>query len=97
MIRGTVIAPHHPDYDATRMVALAQFDRRPAAIVRVANAADIAAVLNFARATDLQFSSDQAALLQQLALPTAPSSSTSRPQHIDINIIIFFPLSGNKA
>lgn len=53
MIRGTVIAPHHPDYDATRMVALAQFDRRPAAIVRVANAADIAAVLNFAQATDL--------------------------------------------
>lgn len=53
MIRGTVIAPHHPEYDATRMVALAQFDRRPAAIVRVANAADIAAVLNFAQATDL--------------------------------------------
>jgi len=53
MIRGSVIAPHHPDYDAVRMVALAQFDRRPAAIVRVANAADIAAVLNFAQATDL--------------------------------------------
>jgi FAD/FMN-containing dehydrogenase len=53
MIRGTVIAPHHPDYDAVRMVALAQFDRRPAAIIRVANAADIAAVLNFAQATDL--------------------------------------------
>jgi len=53
MIRGTVIAPHHPDYDAARMVALAQFDRRPAAIIRVANAADIAAVLNFAQATDL--------------------------------------------
>jgi FAD/FMN-containing dehydrogenase len=56
MIRGTVIAPHHSDYDAMRMVALAQFDRRPAAIIRVANAADIAAVLNFAQATDLQVS-----------------------------------------
>lgn len=53
MIRGRVIAPHHSDYDSTRMVALAQFDRRPAAIVRVATAADVAAVLNFARATDL--------------------------------------------
>jgi FAD/FMN-containing dehydrogenase len=53
MLRGSVIAPHHPDYDAVRMVALAQFDRRPAAIVRVANAADIAAALNFAQATDL--------------------------------------------
>lgn len=53
MIRGTVVAPHHPDYDALRMVALAQFDRRPAAIVRVANAADVATALNFAQATDL--------------------------------------------
>ncbi len=53
MIRGKVIASNHPDYDKVREVALAQFDRRPAAIVRVANAADIAAVLNFAQATDL--------------------------------------------
>jgi FAD/FMN-containing dehydrogenase len=53
MIRGSVVAPHHADYEAMRTVALAQFDRRPAAIIRVANAADIAAVLNFAQATDL--------------------------------------------
>ncbi len=53
MIRGSVVAPHHPDYDTMRMVALAQFDHRPAAIVRVANAADIAAVLNVAQTTDL--------------------------------------------
>src|SRR5690606_19514095 len=30
-----------------------QFDRRPAAVIRPANAADVAAVVNFARATDL--------------------------------------------
>lgn len=54
MIRGRVITPAHPDYDNTRLVALAQFDqRRPAAIVRIANPADIATVLNFAQATDL--------------------------------------------
>lgn len=54
MIRGTVVAPHHELYDTMRLVDLAQFDnRRPAAIVRVANAADIATVLNFAQATDL--------------------------------------------
>ncbi len=53
MIRGRVITPAHEDYDAMRQVALAQFDRRPAAIVRVANPADVAAVLNFAQATDL--------------------------------------------
>lgn len=55
MIRGRVVAPHHADYDAIRIVDLAQFDgRRPAAIVRVATAADVAAALNFAQATDLQ-------------------------------------------
>lgn len=54
MIRGSVVAPHHPDYEAMRLVALAQFDeRRPAAIVRVANPADVATALNFAQATDL--------------------------------------------
>ena len=53
MIRGSVIAPSHPDYDALRLVALAQFDRRPAAIVRVRTAADVATALNFAQATDL--------------------------------------------
>jgi FAD/FMN-containing dehydrogenase len=54
MIRGQVITPTHADYEATRLLALAQFDdRRPAAIVRVANPADVATVLNFAQATDL--------------------------------------------
>jgi FAD/FMN-containing dehydrogenase len=53
MIRGEVVTPSDVEYDAMRLIALAQFDRRPAAIVRVANATDIATVLNFARATDL--------------------------------------------
>ncbi len=53
MIRGRVVAPHHADYDEVRTVALGQFDHRPAAIVRVANASDVATALNFAQATDL--------------------------------------------
>ena len=54
MIRGRVITPAHADYEALRLVALSQFDsRRPAAIVRVANPADVATALNFAQATDL--------------------------------------------
>jgi FAD/FMN-containing dehydrogenase len=54
MIRGRVITPAHADYEALRLVALAQFDtRRPAAIVRAANPADVATALNFAQATDL--------------------------------------------
>ena len=52
-LRGRVITPGHADYDALRQVAMYDFGRLPRAIIRVANAADIAAVLNFARATDL--------------------------------------------
>ncbi|RYE08008.1 MAG: FAD-binding oxidoreductase [Hyphomicrobiales bacterium] len=54
MIRGRVITPSAPDYEALRLVAMAQFDdRRPLAIVRVANPADVATALNFAQASDL--------------------------------------------
>jgi FAD/FMN-containing dehydrogenase len=52
-LKGRVVAPQHSDYDAVRMLPLSNFDPRPAAVIRVANAADVAAVLNFARATDL--------------------------------------------
>jgi FAD/FMN-containing dehydrogenase len=53
-LKGRVIMPGSPDYDALRMVQVMNFDKRPAALVRVANAADTAAVINFARATDLE-------------------------------------------
>jgi FAD/FMN-containing dehydrogenase len=52
-LRGRVVMPHHADYDALRMLVPANYDPRPAAIIRVANAADIAAVVNFAEATGL--------------------------------------------
>ena len=52
-LRGRVVTPAATDYDALRAVATDNFDRRPAALIRVANAADVAAVVNFARATDL--------------------------------------------
>lgn len=53
-LKGEVIAKGHAGYDTMRTVALGNYDRRPAAMVRVANAADVAAVINFARATDLE-------------------------------------------
>lgn len=53
-LRGRVIARNHAEYDQMRTVALGNFDHRPVALIRVANAADVAAVINFARATDLQ-------------------------------------------
>lgn len=55
-LKGRVIGPNHAEYDAMRQVALANFDPRPAAVIRVANAVDVAAVINFARATDLPLS-----------------------------------------
>ncbi len=53
-LRGRVITPRETAYDEVRTVALGNFDRRPAAVIRVANVADVAAVINFARATDLE-------------------------------------------
>ncbi len=53
-LRGRLITPTHPDYDTLRLGSIANAHNRPAAIVRVANAADVAAVLNFVQATDLE-------------------------------------------
>jgi FAD/FMN-containing dehydrogenase len=53
-LKGRVVMPGDADYDVVRTVVPGNFDRRPAAVIRVANAADIAAVINFARATDLE-------------------------------------------
>jgi FAD/FMN-containing dehydrogenase len=47
-IRGRVIGPEDPEYDAARTVFYTGFDRRPAAIVKVADAADVARVVTLA-------------------------------------------------
>src|SRR5688572_7051175 len=52
-VSGRVIAPGDPGYDEARQTFAAGFDRRPAAIVRVANAADVARVVLLARETGL--------------------------------------------
>jgi FAD/FMN-containing dehydrogenase len=49
-VGGRVIGPEDPDYDAARTVLVpTAADRRPLAIVRVADANDVASVVNFAR------------------------------------------------
>ena len=53
-ISGRVIGPEDPDYDAARTVVAGGFDRRPAVIVRVADAADVARVIALARETGLE-------------------------------------------
>lgn len=52
-LKGRVITPAHSDYEDYRLVANGRFHHHPAAVIRVANAVDVAAVLNFAQATDL--------------------------------------------
>ena len=50
-VRGRVITPDDPGYDEARTVMAGGIDRRPAAIVRVANPGDVAHVVNLARET----------------------------------------------
>ena len=50
-VRGTVIEPGDEAYETARLVMSPLFDRRPAAIVKVADAADVATVVNIARQT----------------------------------------------
>jgi len=46
-----VIAPDDPGYDDARRVFFTGFDRRPAAVVRVADASDVSRTVNLARET----------------------------------------------
>ena len=53
-VKGTVITAADAAYEQARTVFYGGFDRRPSAIVQVADAADVAAVVNFARAAGLE-------------------------------------------
>jgi FAD/FMN-containing dehydrogenase len=47
-LRGLVIAPGHPEYDAARRVWNGMIDKRPTAIARCADASDVATAVRFA-------------------------------------------------
>ena len=53
-LKGRVIAPDDAGYDAARTVFYGGIDRRPAVIVRAADAADVARVVSLARETGLE-------------------------------------------
>jgi FAD/FMN-containing dehydrogenase len=50
-LNGKVIAPDDAGYDDARGVFFTGYDRRPAAVVRAADASDVSRVVNLARAT----------------------------------------------
>jgi FAD/FMN-containing dehydrogenase len=54
VLNGRVIAPGDARYDEARTVFLGGIDRRPAVIVRVADAADVSRVVSLARETGLE-------------------------------------------
>jgi FAD/FMN-containing dehydrogenase len=54
VVRGRVIEPDDAGYDDARTVFYGGFDRRPAAVVRVADARDVATVVRLARETDTE-------------------------------------------
>ena len=53
-LKGQVIEPDDPDYDRARTVFYGTVDRRPAAIVKVADATDVARVIAHARDSGLE-------------------------------------------
>ena len=48
-LRGRLITPENADYDQARTLFMGGFDRRPAAIIRPADSADVARAIVFAR------------------------------------------------
>ena len=55
-LRGELIEPEHPSYEAARKVYNAMIDKRPRMIARCADAADVILAVNFARENDLTLS-----------------------------------------
>ena len=53
-LRGRVITPRDASYNATRALVAANYDTHPAAVICVADVADVGTALNFARATGLE-------------------------------------------
>ena len=52
-LRGQLITPGDADYDAARAVYNGMIDKRPAAVARVSQVADVIACVNFARDNSL--------------------------------------------
>ncbi|MEQ4564969.1 hypothetical protein [Paenarthrobacter sp. CAP02] len=52
-MRGQLVTPEDPDYDAARAVFNAMVDKRPAGVIHVAQVSDVIAGVNFARESSM--------------------------------------------
>ncbi|MCF3139405.1 FAD-dependent oxidoreductase [Paenarthrobacter sp. AR 02] len=52
-LRGQLVTPEDPDYDAARAVFNAMVDKRPAGVIHVAQVSDVIAGVNFARESSM--------------------------------------------
>ena len=71
---GRVTAPGDPGYDAARKVFYGKFDRRPAAVVRPADAGEVAQVVGLAAETGLELRCGPAATAWQGIAPARGGS-----------------------
>lgn len=53
-VKGRIVTPEQPDYDELRSLSLSNWDQRPLFVARVADAADVANVVDFARRHQLE-------------------------------------------
>ncbi|SDB59578.1 FAD-binding oxidoreductase [Bauldia litoralis] len=54
VLEGRVVTPEQAEYDSVRAIVPGNYDPKPKAVIRVANASDVAASLDFARVTGLE-------------------------------------------
>jgi hypothetical protein len=78
-VRGQLILPEDDGYDEARTVFYGGFNRRPALIVRVANATDVSRVVGLARKSGLELAVRSGGhSVAGHSQPTGESCSTSR-------------------
>jgi hypothetical protein len=74
-LTGRVIAPDDDGYDEARTIFYGGYDRRPAVIARVADAADVSTVIRLAR--EGAWSSPSAAAVTASPATARPTGSSS--------------------
>ena len=78
-VRGPVVTADDAGYDTARAVQNGMFDRRPLAVVRAEQVADVMAAVNFARENGLELRSAVAATARPGSAATTTAWSSTCP------------------